>query len=117
MKRPHFEGHPDLRKGLDQPMIKMLLNLLRNENWWVSISNEDRFSAENQDWGDALPLAQMLLEAAPDRSIWCTDWPHVQYTKPMPNDAELVEFLYQVAPDPVQRQNILVDNPARLLAF
>jgi predicted TIM-barrel fold metal-dependent hydrolase len=22
--------------------------------------------------------------AAPDRAIWCTDWPHVQYRKPMP---------------------------------
>ncbi|MFP6733543.1 MAG: amidohydrolase family protein, partial [Rhodospirillales bacterium] len=110
-------GHPELGKGLNQPSIKMILNLLRKENWWIMVSNGDRVSAEEHGWSDALPFARMLIEAAPGRSIWCTDWPHVQYTKPMPNDAELVEFLYQVAPDPVQRQNILVDNPARLLAF
>lgn len=107
-------GHPDLRKGIGQPTIRMLLDLLRNENWWVMISNADRFSAEQQIWDDALPLAQTLIAAAPDRAIWCTDWPHVQYRKPMPNDAELLEFLYRAAPDPVVRRKILADNPARL---
>ena len=110
-------GHPELRKGLDQPAIKMILDLLRKENWWILVSNGDRVSAEEQGWSDALPFARMLVEASPDRSIWCTDWPHVQYTNPMPNDADLVEFFYRAAPDPVQRRKILVDNPARLLAF
>ena len=110
-------GHPELGKGPNQPSIKMILNLLRKENWWVMVSNGDRVSAEEQGWSDALPFAQMLIEAAPDRSIWCTDWPHVQYRKPMPNDADLVDYFYRAAPDPVQRQKILVDNPARLLAF
>lgn len=110
-------GHPELRHGLDQPAVKMLRDLLRNENWWVMISNPDRFSAQQARWEDALPLARMLIEAAPDRAIWCTDWPHVQYVKPMPNDAELLEFLYEAAPDPVQQRKILVDNPAKLFGF
>jgi sulfopyruvate decarboxylase subunit alpha len=66
---------------------------------------------------DALPFAQRFIEAAPDRAIWCTDWPHVQYPKPMPNDAELLEFLYRVAPDAEQRRKILAANPARLFGF
>lgn len=110
-------GHPDLRNGLDQPAIQMLLDLLRNENWWVMIANGDRFSAHEQGWDDALPLAQLLINAAPNKTIWCTDWPHVQYRKPMPNDAELLEFLYRAAPDPVQQRKILVDNPAKLVGF
>jgi 2-pyrone-4,6-dicarboxylate lactonase len=110
-------GHPDLTRGLDQPTVRMLLDLLRNENWWVMISNGDRFSAQKQEWNDALPLAQKLIAAAPDRAIWCTDWPHVQYRKPMPNDAELLEFLYRAAPDQALREKILVDNPARLFGF
>ena len=110
-------GHPDLGLGLDQPSIKMLFELLRKENWWVMVSNADRVSAEDNTWSDALPLAQKLIEAAPDRSIWCTDWPHVQYHKPMPNDAELLEFLYRAAPNLAQRRKLLVDNPARLFGF
>jgi predicted TIM-barrel fold metal-dependent hydrolase len=110
-------GHPELRKGLDQPVIRMLRDLLRNEDWWVTISNADRISAEKRGWSDALPLAQTLVEATPDRAIWCTDWPHVQYRKPMPNDAELLEFLYRATPDPVSRRKVLADNPARLFGF
>ena len=110
-------GHPDLRKGLRQPALQMLVDLLRNENWWVMISNFFRVSVEDHGWNDVLPLAQMFIEAAPERTIWCTDWPHVQYRKPMPNDAEILEFLYRVAPDQAQRRKILADNPARLLGF
>jgi 2-pyrone-4,6-dicarboxylate lactonase len=110
-------GHPDLRLGLDQPAIRMLFDLLRNENWWVLISNADRVSSQQQLWDDVLPLARKLIAAAPDKAIWCTDWPHVQYRKPMPNDAELLEFLYRAAPDPEQQRKILVDNPAKLFGF
>jgi predicted TIM-barrel fold metal-dependent hydrolase len=110
-------GHPDLRNGLDQPAIKMVLDLLRNENWWILISNGDRVSTAEHGWEDVLPLARMFIEAAPDRAIWCTDWPHVQYHKPMPNDAELLEFLYRATPDPVLRRKVLSDNPARLFGF
>jgi predicted TIM-barrel fold metal-dependent hydrolase len=110
-------GHPDLKRGVNQPCVDMLFDLLRNENWWVMISNADRFSAETQGWSDALPLAQKLIAAAPDRAIWCTDWPHVQYRKPMPNDAELLEFLYRAAPDPAVHKKMLVDNPAKLFGF
>jgi hypothetical protein len=39
------------------------------------------------------------------------------YTKPMPNDAELLEFLYLVAPDVAMRRKILADNPMRLHGF
>ena len=110
-------GHPDLSRGLDQPALEMLFGLLEKDNWWVMVSNADRCSVETDTWSDALPLAQRFIEAAPDRAIWCTDWPHVQYRKPMPNDAELLEFLYRAAPDPEQRRKILVDNPARLFGF
>ncbi len=110
-------GHPDLHRGVDQPVVKVLLDLLKDENWWVMISNADRFSAADRSWDDVMPLAQTLLAAAPDRAIWCTDWPHVQYRKRMPNDAELLEFLFRVAPSAELRRKVLVDNPSRLHKF
>jgi len=107
-------GHPDLRKGLKQPAVQMLMELLRNENWWVMVSNPDRFSTMDRQYDDAVPLIRAYVGQAPDKAIWCTDWPHVQYTKRMPNDAELLELLYRAVPDEDLLQKILVDNPEKL---
>ena len=107
-------GHPDLCGGVDQPMMRMLRDFLTRENWWIMISNADRFSASEQAWDDVVPFAECFLAAAPDRAIWSTDWPHVQYRRRMPNDAELLEFLFRVITGAELRRKVLVDNPARL---
>jgi 2-pyrone-4,6-dicarboxylate lactonase len=107
----------DVSRGLDQPACKLALDLLRGHNWWIMISNADRKSARSQPWEDVVPYAQAFAAAAPDRTIWGTDWPHVRYKKKMPNDADLLEFLYRCIPNIAWRNNILVDNPARLMGF
>jgi predicted TIM-barrel fold metal-dependent hydrolase len=81
------------------------------------ISNADLFSEADSSWDDVKPLAQTLFDAAPDRAIWSTDWPHVQYRKRMPNDAELLEFLFGVIPGADLRRKVMVDNPSRLHGF
>jgi len=111
-------GQLDFSKGLGQPAARLMLDLLSRENWWVMLSNADRWSASAvPPWSDAIPFGQSFYEAAPDRCIWCTDWPHVNYEKPMPNDAELVNQLYRYLPDHEARRKVLVDNPARLYGF
>jgi 2-pyrone-4,6-dicarboxylate lactonase len=110
-------GHPDLRGGLDQPVMRLLRELLKRDNWWVMVANADRFSAMEQSWDDVIPFAESFIAAAPERVVWSTDWPHVQYRRPMPNDAELLEFLFRAAPAAELRRKILVDNPARLHGF
>src|SRR5262249_23324769 len=110
-------GHPDLRGGVDQPVLRQLRDFLKRDNWWVMLSNADRFSASEKGWDDVLPIAKSFLAAAPDRAIWSTDWPHVQYRRPMPNDAELLEFLFRVVPAGELRRKVLADNPARLHGF
>jgi predicted TIM-barrel fold metal-dependent hydrolase len=49
--------------------------------------------------------------------LWGTDWPHPQYFKPMPNDADLVDQLADWLPTEALRQQVLVDNPAELFGF
>jgi predicted TIM-barrel fold metal-dependent hydrolase len=110
-------GHPDVRGGVDQPVMRLLRDFLKRENWWVMISNADRFTAKDKIWDDVVPIAESFLTAAPNRAIWSTDWPHVMYRKPMPNDAELLEFLFLVTPEHELRRKVLVDNPARLHGF
>ena len=109
----HF-GHLDLRQGIDQPVLQQFLARLRGENWWIMISNGDRYSSMTEGWDDVVPILAAITDAAPDRTIWSTDWPHLQYAKPMPRDLQLVELLYCATSDPVTRRKVLRDNPAAL---
>lgn len=110
-------GHVDFSLGLRQPACNFILDMLRNHGWWIMISNGDRWSQKGPPWEDAIPYMQAFAEAAPDRTIWGTDWPHVKYRRAMANDADLIELLYRAVPDIEFRRKILVDNPARLFGF
>ena len=110
-------GRIDVTKGLDQAGFKLSLELLREPNWWMLLSNHNRFSKLAYPWSDTLAYARAFVEAAPDRVIWSTDWPHVRYVKNMPNDADLLDLLFSYVPEVELRKKILVDNPARLYGF
>jgi len=112
-------GHLHFERGLDQPACRWLVNKLKHEGWWMMLSNGNRDSRLESGYDDAIPFAQMFIQAAPDRMIWGTDWPHVNWRKArMMNDAETVELLYRyVDNDRELLQKILVDNPARLHGF
>jgi predicted TIM-barrel fold metal-dependent hydrolase len=93
--------------------------MLKNEGWWMMLSNGNRDSKMESGFDDAVPFGRMFVAAAPDRMIWGTDWPHVNWRKSrMMNDAETVELLYRyVDNDQALVKTILVDNPARLHGF
>jgi predicted TIM-barrel fold metal-dependent hydrolase len=103
--------------GLEQEPFKMLLRFMENPNTWVKITGAERISAVGPPFHDAVPFAQALIAAAPDRVLWGTDFPHPNITRHMPNDGDLVDLLALYAPDPETRKRILVDNPARLYGF
>jgi predicted TIM-barrel fold metal-dependent hydrolase len=89
------------------------------KGWWMMLSNGNRDSKMDSGWDDAVPFGRMFIEAAPDRVVWGTDWPHVQWRKKrMMNDGETVELLYRYVDNDQQLlKKILVDNPARLHGF
>src|SRR5262249_16061830 len=109
-------AHLDFGKGLDQPACRWLINKLKNEAWWMMPRKGKGDCRREGRYGDAVAFGKMFVEAAPERMIWGTDWPHVNWRKPrMMNDAETVELLYRyVDNDKGLLQKILVDNPARL---
>jgi predicted TIM-barrel fold metal-dependent hydrolase len=113
----HF-GHVGFEGGINRPVIRWVLDMLKQENWWMMVSNGNRDSKMDAAWDDALPYGKAFIEAAPERIVWGSDWPHPQWTKRMMNDAEEVELLYRyVDGDAALLQKILVDNPARLHGF
>jgi predicted TIM-barrel fold metal-dependent hydrolase len=66
---------------------------------------------------DLVPLARAMVDAAPGRLVWGTDWPHPSAREKMPNDGELADMLAEWVPDEAQRKRVLVDNPQRLYGF
>lgn len=99
--------------GLEQPAFRELLRLMERPNAWVKICGGERVSTEGPPFTDAVPFAQALIAAAPDRVLWGTDFPHpnVRY---MPNDGHLVDLFGLYADDPAMQKRILVDNPDAL---
>ena len=110
-------GRPDMALGLKDPNVMKVVDLLKTGNWWVMLSNGHKQSKTGYPWNDAIPIARAYIEAAPDRVIWSSDWPHPLSTEKVPNDADLLELLYRYAPDEGERKKILVDNPATLFGF
>ena len=103
--------------GLEQKPFKVLLEWMENERFWVKVCGPERVSSMGPPFTDAVPFARALIEAAPDRILWGTDWPHPNVGKHMPNDGDLVDLFAQMAPEPELQKKILVDNPARLYGF
>ena len=112
-------GRPDPAAGPGEPTLRKLIELLKREagNFWVMLSLGEKISRQGPPWDDVVPIARACLEAAPDRCIWGSDWPHPVSKKPPPNDAELLELLYRYIPDDALLQRVLVDNPAKLFGY
>ncbi len=104
-------------QGVGQEAFQLLLGFVRDEGFWVKVTGAERMSATGAPFHDLVPFAQALIEAAPDRILWGTDWPHPNINGVMPNDGDLVDLLALYAPDEETRRRILVDNPARLYGF
>lgn len=110
-------GRPDPAAGAQDPTLLKVTELLKRGNFWVMVSLGEKISKAGPPWDDVIPIARTYIEAAPDRVIWASDWPHPVSTKQPPNEGALLELLYRIAPDAATRKKILVDNPATLFGF
>jgi 2-pyrone-4,6-dicarboxylate lactonase len=105
------------RDGVSQPGFQQLLDLLRHGEGrcWVKLTGVYRMSVA-AGFADAAPMARALIEAAPDRIIWGSDYPHLSFADKV-GSIELFNLLGTWAPDDAARRKILVDNPQRLFKF
>ena len=109
----------DAGQGLGQRGFKLLLELLAEPKFWVKIAGINWLSARGAPYADVVPFARAALEAAPDRVIWGTNWPHSHRFEhgTAPNDGDLVDIIPLYAPEPELQRKHLVDNPGRLFKF
>jgi predicted TIM-barrel fold metal-dependent hydrolase len=112
-------GYVRADKGVQAPGFQALLRMLRAGRAWVKLTGPYRISTGPLPHADTHPFAHALVEAALDRVVWGSDWPHVktEWTIPMPNDGDLADLLAVWVPDAEIRRRVLVDNPARLYGF
>ncbi len=110
-------GRPDPGKGINAPGFQALIRLLKSGRGWAKLSAPYRTSRMRPPYGDITPFAHALVEAAPDRLVWGSDWPHVLLETEMPNDGDLVDQIAVWVPDDATRRRILVDNAERLYSF
>ena len=114
------------RDGTMQPAFRILLDLLKDDRFYVKLCSFDKISAVPRahvegslPFMDMVPFAQQVVAVAPDRVIWGSDWPHGNTFTPgrTPNEGDLLDLLALIAPDEAVRNKILVKNPARLFGF
>jgi len=111
-------GRADAALGPERcPNIAWLRRMMARGNVWVMLSLGEKVSRAGPPWDDVLPLARALLDAAPQRCVWGSDWPHPVSKNPPPNDADLLELLYRMVRDEAELRRVLVDNPAALFGY
>ena len=102
------------KDGVDQPPLKALLELAKLERCWIKVCGAERISMP--PYAEAVPIARAIVQAAPDRVLWGTDFPHPNPTHEA-DEADLVDLVPQFAASQSEQQRLLVDNPARLYGF
>jgi 2-pyrone-4,6-dicarboxylate lactonase len=109
-------GHLPASAGVASAGFRHLLALVR-DGAWVKLSGAYRLSAEEPPYRDTVAYAQALIDVAPGRCVWGSDWPHVSLWNTMPTVGQLLDTLALWAPDPAVRNAILTTNAHQLYGF
>ena len=111
-------GRIDPMQGPSAEAYDVLRVLLDGGNTWVKLSGAYmRSTVQGPSYADTLPLGRALVQAAPERLVWGSDWPHTTEAPGAVNDADLLDLLHAWAGSDAAMDGILVDNPARLYGF
>ncbi|MET0368183.1 MAG: amidohydrolase family protein [Methylobacterium sp.] len=109
-------GHMPASAGVDHPGFQALLGLVRDGNY-VKLSGAFRVSDAGPPYADTIPMARALNDAAPERCLWGSDWPHVAAWDGPPKLPALLDLMAEWVPDEQSRRMLFVDNPKRLYCF
>jgi predicted TIM-barrel fold metal-dependent hydrolase len=117
MSIAHF-AYQSAAAGVAAAGFRALVELVRRGNTWIKISGANRVAASDlPPYDDVKPMAQALIEAAPGRVMWGTDWPHPNKYVANPNDGDLVDAFGDWVSDDAMRRKIMVDTPAAFYRF
>jgi D-galactarolactone isomerase len=102
---------------LDHPAWTALFRLLDGGRCWVKLSAPYQLSRmPGPRYADFGAQVSALVQLAPQRMVWGTNWPHPT-VEAKPDDASLLDWLGVWVPEESLRRAILVENPAALYDF
>jgi predicted TIM-barrel fold metal-dependent hydrolase len=121
-------GLAQAERGLAQPGLAALLDLLASGRAWAKLSGAYRVSGDIYGNAHVDALARALIAANRDRVVWASDWPHLgphalhREGEPPHTDYRRIDYGRLLSrlgdwaeADDIER--ILVRNPARLHGF
>lgn len=108
-----------VEQGTAHPAFVVVSNLLEQGRTWVKLSGPYLNSNQGEPcaYADSDAVARAWVQAAPERMVWGSDWPHITERPAAPPTWLMLDVLQRWVPDERVRQRILVDNPAELYAF
>jgi 2-pyrone-4,6-dicarboxylate lactonase len=106
-------GFATKTQGLDDPGLTAMRRLLAGGSIYVKLSGQFRRSVEGPPYRDNDPFTAAFLADNPDFLIWGSDWPFINFLGHIPNTAELLDQVRDVAGE-TNFHKLMVDNPRRL---
>ena len=110
-------GYVSTQKTPAERGFQALLRLMKDGKAWVKLTAPYRLTMSALPYPDTDAFAAALLDAAPQRLLWGSDWPHVFIKSALPDDAALLRLFERWVTDETMRRRILVENPATLYGF
>ncbi|KND59136.1 putative 2-pyrone-4,6-dicarboxylic acid hydrolase [Candidatus Burkholderia verschuerenii] len=104
--------------GLESDAMRAARRLVDRGNTWITLSGpyvDTKSGAPG--YADVAPVAKAFIEAAPERMLWGTDWPHPTQKSDKPDDASLVDTIAGWIGRSDWQQMIFVSNPEKLYGF
>lgn len=101
--------------GVDDPAFQCLRRLVARGAYVKLSAPYETSTVGPPTFDDVGRLAKVLVQDAPERMLWATNWPHPGHAPK--DDAMLLDTLLDWAPEAAKQRLILADNPARLYGF
>ena len=111
----HAEPH---MTGKDREFAELLRILKNEQQAWINLYSFYQLSkAGPPDYHDMIDVVQAIIANRSNNIVWGSNWPHGGVRVPIPDDGDLLDFLFTAVPDEKTRNAILADNPARLYGW
>jgi predicted TIM-barrel fold metal-dependent hydrolase len=104
--------------GIAHPAFKVIRGLIDRGRTWVKLSGAYLLSKVGApSYADTGAVARAFAQAAPERMLWASNWPHPTEKTEKPDDARLFDLLAEWVSDEALRTRILVNNPEEVYGF
>ncbi|MBM4299519.1 MAG: hypothetical protein FJ143_17405 [Deltaproteobacteria bacterium] len=99
--------------------FRELLKILKNEERaWINLySFYQQSEVGPPDYRDMIGIVHAIVANRADNIVWGSNWPHGGVSVPIPDDGDLLDFVFAAVPDEPTRNAILADNPAKLYGW